>query len=153
MLIDLLEGLTPEQKAELERLGISRSRRSDWLHARRQPTLAQILVLCMVTQTDPKPLVEWLAEQEANPAQLDYFRQVKERGLGVLLTAVFAVALATPDPVFAQCSSSQTQFDPLNSGNAHCRQFRRRWQALRAWLKDRTSGLFFDLAKPIQKPC
>ncbi len=121
MLIDLLEGLTPDQKRELEELGITRQRRHDWKVGPRKPTAAQCLVLAMVTNSDPKPLLQWLAEQEASEAQLAYFRKVKETGSWAFLSAVFAVILATPDPVFAQCSSSQTQFDPLKSGNAHCR--------------------------------
>ena len=129
-LLPILETLTKAQREELEELGVRQQRRSDWIHGRRRPTLAQIMVLCMVTNRDPKPLVEWLAEQEANEQQLAFFREVKTRRLGALLSAVVAVVLATPDPAFAQCSSGQTRFDPLNSGNAHCRQFQDTGEAL-----------------------
>ncbi|MDL5034657.1 helix-turn-helix transcriptional regulator [Pelomonas sp. APW6] len=141
MLTQLLAGLTRDQKHALADLGIPHSRISEWKSGKRKPTLAQILVLAMVANTDPKPLVTWLAEQEANPAQLDMFRKVQERGSWALLTAVFAVALATPDPAFAQCSSGQSGFEPLSQGNAHCR------------INPPASTRAFGLARPISQPC
>lgn len=75
MLTNLLNALTREQKHELDELGIPSSRRSEWKRGgTRRPTAAQCMVLAMVTNTDPEPLLRWLAEQEATPAQLDLFR-------------------------------------------------------------------------------
>lgn len=101
MFLPLLEGLTPEQKAELETLGITRAKRSDWKHGRRKPTAAQLMVLATITKTDPLPLLFWLAEEEANPAQRDLFRRVKERGSWAALTLVLTVLAFAPDASFA----------------------------------------------------
>lgn len=101
MFLPLLEGLTPEQKAELETLGITRAKRSDWKHGRRKPTAAQLMVLATITKTDPLPLLFWLAEEEANPAQRDLFRRVKERGSWAALTLVLTVLAFAPDSSFA----------------------------------------------------
>jgi transcriptional regulator with XRE-family HTH domain len=109
MLIPLLAGLTKENKAELAELGIPHSRLSEWKSGKRRPTAAQLMVLATITKTDPLPLLYWLAEEEANPAQRDLFQRVKERGSWVALTVILTVLLATPDPAFAQCSSSKTQ--------------------------------------------
>lgn len=101
MLTSLLEGLTREQKRELEELGISRSRRSEWKSGTRKPTAAQLMVLATITKTDPLPLLFWLAEEEANPAQRDLFRRVKERGSWAALTLVLTVLAFAPDSSFA----------------------------------------------------
>lgn len=112
MLTATLEGLTRDQKRQLDALGIPSSRRAEWKSGARKPTLAQIMVLAMVTNSDPKPLIAWLAEQEATPAQRELFRLHKAGPAGAFLTAVLTVLIATPDPAFAQCSSDQTRFAP-----------------------------------------
>jgi hypothetical protein len=91
MLNSLLEGLTSEQKRQLEDLKIPHSRRSDWKHGRRLPTAAQCMVLAMVTDSDPLPLLAWLAEQEASPAQRAMFSAVKA---GRSLKAAVALAVS-----------------------------------------------------------
>lgn len=126
----ILGSLTADQKRELEELGITQQRRSDWKHERRTPTNAQLVVLAHVAKVDPVPLLFWLAEEEANPAQRDLFRRVKESGSWARLMGIAAAILsgvsATPDPAFAQCSSDQTRFEPqvtivhiVNHSNLH----------------------------------
>lgn len=112
MLAELLNNLTKEQIAELDRLGIPSSRRSEWKRGPRKPTAAQCMVLAMVTNTDVKLLIEELAEREATPEQLDFFRRVQTHGtwrhvMG-MAAAILSGAVAMPDPSFAQCSSGQT---------------------------------------------
>lgn len=153
MLTPLLAGLTKEQKHALADLGIPHSRISEWKSGKRKPTLAQILVLAMVTNADPKPLVTWLAEQEANPAQLDMFRQVQKRGSWALLTALFAVGLLAPDSSFAQCSSSQTRFDPQGVAMHIVDMIRKLRRALITYVSDRLGGLFFGLDVPKTAGC
>ncbi|MDT8997766.1 helix-turn-helix transcriptional regulator [Paucibacter sp. APW11] len=116
MLTLLLAGLTKEQRHALEALGIPHSRISEWKHGKRRPTLAQILALSMVLEIDPKPLVEWLAEQEANPAQLDYFRQVKTAGLGRLLTVVLSVGFVGAGSLVTPMNAKANSFGAHPNG-------------------------------------
>lgn len=153
MIDRLLEGLTAAQKKELDGLGISRMRRSDWKHGRRTPTAAQLMVLAMVTNTDPQPLLRWLAEQEATPAQLDLFRRVKESGTWAFLTLVLTVAATAHDSSFAQCSSGQTQNNQRSDGIHIVNNVRRLMRKLLNLLTGRASGLFFDQARPITTAC
>lgn len=112
----LLGDLTTNQKHELDQLGIPSSRRSEWKAGKRRPTAAQLVVLAHVMKLDPVPLLFWLAEEEANPAQRDVFRRVKEGGswarLMSVATLILGVGLASPDPAFAQCSSGKARFEP-----------------------------------------
>lgn len=124
MIGPILDSLTKTQKDELEQLGISRSRRCDWQAGRRTPTAAQLMVLAHVAKVDPLPLLFWLGEEEASPAQRDLFRRVKESGswarvMGVAAAILSGVA-ATPDPAFAQCSSDQSAIHASQRDSAHC---------------------------------
>jgi len=86
----LLKSLTSEQKRELAELGISAARRSDWLHGNRKPTAAQLRTLAIVVDEDPIPMLLWLAQEEATPAQLDLF----QRALATATAGIFAVILS-----------------------------------------------------------
>lgn len=118
MLNELLGGLTKDQKRQLDGLGIPSSRRSEWKTGARKPTAAQILVLAMVTEKDPQPLLLWLAQQEATPAQLDLFRRIKEAGTSAFLTVILGVTLFGQSESFAQCSSTSNN-QGANSDRVH----------------------------------
>lgn len=156
MLDHLLEGLTRDQKQQLSDLGITPARRCDWLKGRRHPTAAQILVLAMVTETDPQPLLLWLAQQEATPAQLDLFRRLKEAGTSAFLTLILGVVFFGPDASFAAYSSASPRnvLTPTEyTLSKFWRVLRRRLTARLARLQGPFGGLFFGLAKPMSKPC
>ena len=91
---DVLTRLTSEQKHELEQFGISAQRRSNWLNGHRNPTAAQIRTLAIVANIDPAPLLLWLAEQEATPAQLDLFLKALAKAAAGLTTLTVAAILS-----------------------------------------------------------
>jgi hypothetical protein len=94
----LVETLTPEQKRELQRHDIPSPRLSDWRSGKRRPTLAQAKVLAIVTGADFHALTEELAELEATPHQVSFFRGALARASALIPVAVFSLAFypATP---------------------------------------------------------
>lgn len=104
MIPQLIDRLTTEQKRDLAQLDISPQRLSDWKHGRRRPTAAQAQTLALVAGTDPLQLLQWLAEQEATPAQRGLFRRVYQAAganLALALTAVILSASIWPNSSFA----------------------------------------------------
>lgn len=144
MISTLLAGLTKSQKDELELLGISASRRSDWKAGRRMPTAAQMMVLATITKTDPIPLLFWLADQEANPAQRDLFRQAKARGFWSALTVILSVALLTPKQAESSVSIAHNA-EPSRPDSLHIVDLLRR---LARAATSRTKALFLGMNRP-----
>lgn len=121
MLAEILEGLTNEQKHALDELDIPKSRRSEWKSGRRRPTAAQAKTLAIVAGIDPVPLLQWLAEQEATPAQRGLFRLVMERAGSAILTVMFAVILSGGlNPESRAATSTYSGFDAAKQ-DIHCR--------------------------------
>lgn len=160
MLADLLNNLTSEQKQELAELGIPSSRRSEWKNGHRKPTAAQLMVLAMITKTDPQPLLAWLAEQEATPAQLDFFRaHAANRALKM---AAGATALLTATIVKANClypsaiPADQHQPNMLHIVDRLRQLLRRAGRQLTPGLNvtmARSAGFFFAWPRPIDSAC
>lgn len=121
MLIEILDRLTPEQKHALDNLDIPPARRSDWKVGRRRPTAAQAKTLALVAGIDPVPLLQWLAEQEATPAQRGLFRLFMERAGAATLTVMFAVILSGGmNPESRAATSTYSGFDAAKQ-DIHCR--------------------------------
>lgn len=115
MLIEILDRLTPEQKHALDNLDIPPARRSDWKVGRRRPTAAQAKTLALVAGIDPIPLLQWLAEQEATPAQRGLFRLFMERAGSPVLSVMFAVTLSAA--MIGKSEAATSTYDTFAASN------------------------------------
>jgi hypothetical protein len=165
VLAQIIDALTSEQKHALYALDIPKARLSDWKVGRRLPTLPQAKTLAIVAAVDPEPLLQWLAEQEATPAQRGLFRRFMEaaaaNALGALIAPAGAVILSA---CFVGKSEAATTtyggFRPTNAIYivALWRRLRealnkRLTRQLHALLKAPSWGLFSDLARPKDLAC
>jgi hypothetical protein len=87
MLRELLESLTPEQRAQLRDRGISDQKRSDWVHGRRLPTEVQVAELADVTGADWARLQREITLMRAP----EPVRERLARSLGKALAGVVAM--------------------------------------------------------------
>lgn len=88
MLDDVLTRLTTAQKATLRAAGVTDQMRSDWLHARRKPTPAEILMLAHVSGVSERRILAALARPKAGQSEL-LARAVGKALAGVLATLSF----------------------------------------------------------------
>jgi hypothetical protein len=84
--------LTDAEKRELNQLGITRQKRWDWINMDRHPTAAQLRTLAVILDLEPAPLLLWLAEKEATPAQLELFLRALVKGAAALSLVILAGA-------------------------------------------------------------
>ncbi len=90
----VLDRLTREEKHALARFGITPQIRSDWIHTKRKPTAAQLKTLAIVAGVDEVPLLQWLADAQASPEQLDLFLRALAKATAGLSATVLAVILS-----------------------------------------------------------
>jgi len=84
--------LTDDEKRELNALGITRQKRWDWINMDRHPTAAQLRTLAVILDLEPGPLLLWLAEREATPAQRDLFLKALAKSTAALAVVILAGA-------------------------------------------------------------
>lgn len=114
------------------------------------------MVLAMVTNSDPQPLLAWLAEQEASPAQRAMFSALKE---GRSLKAAIALAVSLSAGSAQALAFIHGPSEPIHATvqDAHCRQ-RRRWpgrlaQRILDVTMARFAGLFLASRRPMKTAC
>lgn len=87
MLQDLILKLTPDQRKQLQGLGVSRQRLHEWKHGMGNPTEVQVAMLAAVTGTEYGQLQREVTWTRATPAE----RGKLARALGKTLAGVAAM--------------------------------------------------------------
>jgi len=79
MLVEVIKGLTPEDRAILRTAGVSRQLLHAWLHGERLPTEPQAALLAIVARADRHRLQDEIALLKASPEQLTVLSKLFRR--------------------------------------------------------------------------
>jgi transcriptional regulator with XRE-family HTH domain len=80
MLLELVNRMTPADRARLRVAGVPDARPSEWKKGKGKPTYSQLKALAYVMDVSFYELANAIADETASPEMLEYFRRIEAQG-------------------------------------------------------------------------